>query len=116
MGSSRGVSAAARSLYNGSMQSITVDLGDRSYPIYIGSGLLGSDFDFCRHVHGPDCLVVTNETVAPLYLDALVEGLRDKQVSVLALPDGEQYKTLATVEDILDTLVERSVRFALADL
>ena len=90
------------------MQSITVDLGDRSYPIYIGSGLLGSDFDFCRHVHGPDCLVVTNETVAPLYLDALVEGLGDKQVSVLALPDGEQYKTLATVEDILDTLVERS--------
>ena len=87
-------------------RSITVELGERSYPIFIGSGLLGGGFDLSAHVRGPDCLVVTNETVEPLYLDALVAILTGKQVRVISLPDGEAYKTLETVEDILDTLVE----------
>ena len=87
-------------------RSITVELGERSYPIFIGSGLLGGGFDLSAHVRGPDCLVVTNETVEPLYLDALVANLTGKQVRVISLPDGEAYKTLETVEDILDTLVE----------
>ena len=89
-------------------RSITVELGERSYPIFIGSGLLGGGFDLSAHVRGPDCLVVTNETVEPLYLDALVANLTGKQVRVISLPDGEAYKTLETVEDILDTLVENS--------
>ena len=92
----------------GAMHTITVDLADRSYPIIIGSGLLGGGYEIDRHVHGPDCLVVSNETVAPLYLEGLLECLGDKEVSVIELPDGERYKTLATVEDILDTLVEQS--------
>ena len=87
-------------------RSITVELGERSYPIFIGSGLLGGGFDLSAHVRGPDCLVVTNETVEPLYLDALVANLTGKQVRVISLPDGEAYKTLETVEDILDMLVE----------
>jgi len=87
-------------------RSITVELGERSYPIFIGSGLLGGGFDLSVHVRGPDCLVVTNETVEPLYLDTLVAGLTGKQVRVISLPDGEAFKTLETVEDILDTLVE----------
>ena len=87
-------------------RSITVELGERSYPIFIGNGLLGGGFDLSAHVRGPDCLVVTNETVEPLYLDALVADLNGKQVRVISLPDGEAYKTLETVEDILDTLVE----------
>ena len=87
---------------------ITVELGERSYPIIIGSGLLGGGFDLAGHIRGPDCLIVTNETVAPLYLEALLENLGDKEVHTIELPDGEPYKTLATVEDILDTLVERS--------
>ena len=89
-------------------RSITVELGERSYPIFIGCGLLGGGFDLSTHVRGPDCLVVTNETVEPLYLDALMAGLAGKQVRVISLPDGEAYKTLETVEDILDTLVENS--------
>ena len=89
-------------------RSITVELGERSYPIFIGSDLLGGGFDLSAHVRGPDCLVVTNETVEPLYLDALVANLTGKQVRVISLPDGEAYKTLETVEDILDTLVENS--------
>ena len=87
-------------------RSITVELGERSYPIFIGSGLLGGGFDLAAHVRGPDCLVVTNETVEPLYLDALLADLAGKQVRAISLPDGEAYKTLETVGDILDTLVD----------
>jgi len=87
-------------------RSITVELGERSYPIFISSGLLGGGFDLSAHVRGPDCLVVTNETVEPLYLEALLADLTGKQVRAISLPDGEAYKTLETVEDILDTLVE----------
>ena len=85
---------------------ITVELGERSYPIVIGNGLLGGGFDLSAHVNGPDCLVVTNETVEPLYLEALLADLPGRQVRAISLPDGEAYKTLETVEDILDTLVE----------
>ena len=88
------------------MRSISVELGERSYPIVIGSGLLGGGFDLSSHVSGPDCLVVTNETVEPLYLEALLADLAGKQVRAISLPDGEMYKTLETVEDILDTLAE----------
>jgi 3-dehydroquinate synthase len=82
-----------------------VELGERSYPIVIGSGLLGGGFDLSACVDGPDCLVVTNETVEPLYLEALTADLTGKQVRAISLPDGEAYKTLETVEDILDTLI-----------
>jgi len=87
-------------------RSITVELGERSYPIVIGSGLLGDGFDLSAYVGGPDCLVVTNETVEPLYLEALAANLTGKQLRAISLPDGEAYKTLETVEDILDTLIE----------
>ncbi len=50
-------------------RTINVELGDRSYPIMIGSGLIGGSFDLTEYVVGPDCLVVTNEIAAPLYLD-----------------------------------------------
>ena len=89
-------------------RTITVELGERSYPIIIGSGLLGGGYDLAKHVRGPDCLVVSNETVAPLYLEGLVECLGGKEIHAIELPDGEKHKTLGTVEDILDTLVERS--------
>ena len=50
---------------------LEVDLGERSYPIVIGSGLLGGGFDLSGYLTGKDCLVVSNETVAPLYLETL---------------------------------------------
>ena len=87
------------------MHTITVELGERSYPIVIGSGLLGGGFDLARHVAGKDCLVVTNETVAPLYLEALQADLSGKVVDSIRLRDGEAYKTVATVERVLDKLV-----------
>ena len=86
--------------------SITVDLGERSYPIVIGSGLLGGGFDLGEYVGGKDCLVVSDEIVAPLYLDALLENLGGKSVESLVLPGGEAQKTVATVESVIDKLVE----------
>jgi 3-dehydroquinate synthase len=86
--------------------SLTVELGDRSYPIVIGRGLLGGGFDLGGHLRGQDCLVVTNEIVGPLYLDKLLGNLDRRDVESIALPDGEAHKTLATMQSILDRLVE----------
>ncbi len=82
-----------------------VALGDRSYPIVIGQELLGGGFDLAGHVRGRDCLVVSNVTVAPLYLDELKRNLKGKAVESIELEDGEAYKTLAAVDSIIDRLV-----------
>ena len=84
---------------------LNVDLGERSYPIVIGSGLLGGDFDLSGYLAGMDCLVVSNETVAPLYLEPLKKGLGDRAVHTIELPDGESFKTMASVEAVIDGLV-----------
>jgi 3-dehydroquinate synthase len=89
------------------VRNIAVDLGERSYPIYVGSGLLGGGFDLARHIQGQECLVVTNETVAPLFLQGLVDNLGNKAVDSLKLPDGEKFKTVETVERILDRLADK---------
>lgn len=87
------------------MLTLEVDLGERSYPIYIGAGLLGQDH--CRrHLTSRQAMVVSNETVAPLYLDALTASLGDSRVDHVILPDGEQYKTVQGLEAIFDALIE----------
>ena len=86
--------------------SITVDLGERSYPIVIGSGLLNGGFDLSEYVCGSDCLIVSNEIVAPLYFDALRANLGGKSVESIKLADGEAHKNIATMEVVLDKLVE----------
>ena len=85
---------------------LQIDLGERSYPIVIGSGLLGDASLLARHVQARDLLVVTNETVAPLYLAKLQGGLAGKRVRAVVLPDGEQYKTLGVLESVFDALVD----------
>jgi 3-dehydroquinate synthase len=85
---------------------LSVNLGDRSYPIVIGRGLLDGGFDLGEFVRGTDCLVVSNETVAPLYYQKLLPNLTHCDVSSINLPDGEAYKTVATMQSILDALVE----------
>ena len=82
---------------------LTVDLGERSYPIIIGGGLLGN-FDLTPHLQGPDCLVVTNETVGPLYLERLLENF-EVNCSTISLPDGEKYKTNKSAASVIDELV-----------
>jgi 3-dehydroquinate synthase len=82
---------------------LTVDLDDRSYPIVIGDGLLGN-FELGEFIDGPDCVVVTNDTVGPLYLAALRDKLPEVRATV-SLPDGEAHKTLASAAIVIDELV-----------
>ena len=89
------------------MSTVQVDLGDRSYPIYIGSGLLGQKELFSRHIVSKQVLVVTNTTVGSLYLQQLLKSLDGYQVETIELPDGEIYKTLKTTETVFDTLIEK---------
>ncbi|MCZ2721276.1 3-dehydroquinate synthase [Marinomonas sp. 15G1-11] len=89
------------------MRTLEVDLGDRSYPIYIGSGIRNTKSLFDKAIHGKQVMVVTNETVAPIYLDALVTMLGDDyQVDTCILPDGELFKTLETYQKIMTRLLE----------
>lgn len=88
------------------MRTLRVELGDRAYPIYIGSGLLDSPGLLLSHLAGSQVLVVTNETVAPLYLERVMGLLAGTKASPLILPDGERYKTLETVNRIFDALLE----------
>ncbi|MBN8429335.1 3-dehydroquinate synthase [Microbulbifer salipaludis] len=90
------------------MHSLHVDLGERSYPILIGSGLMADPAHFQQCIRGKQVLVVTNETIAPLYLDTLCDALQGfSRVDVVQLPDGEAFKTLDTVNRIFDTLLEK---------
>lgn len=89
-----------------SLRELTVELGDRSYPIVIGQGLLGS-YDLSRFVSGSQVMIVTNETVAPLYLESARACFPGKQVDTVVLPDGEKYKDWQTLNRIFDGLLEK---------
>lgn len=85
---------------------LEVSLGERSYPIHIGPGLLGDPQWLSPYLAGRQVMVVTNETVAPLYLARVRQGLAaDLDVRELILPDGEATKNLASVERIWDALL-----------
>ncbi len=77
----------------------------RGYPIYIGSGLLGQADLLTRHIHSKQVAILSNETIAPLYLADLQHALSGHQVTPVILPDGEQYKTLQYLERIFDALL-----------
>ncbi len=87
-------------------RTVEVDLGDRSYPIHIGTALLGDPQWVTPHVHGNQVMIVTNETVAPLYLEAARNAFSDFQFETVILPDGEQFKNLETWNLIFDALLE----------
>ena len=85
---------------------VQVNLGDRSYPIYIGSGEI-QHTDIASHVQGQKVLIVTNETIAPLYLETVEKQFPGKQVDVVVLADGEQYKNLENLNLIFDQLIAK---------
>ncbi|HCC45838.1 MAG TPA: 3-dehydroquinate synthase [Gammaproteobacteria bacterium] len=87
------------------MEKVLLDLGEQSYQIKIGSGLLANPKLVMEHIQGEQIFIVSNQTVAELYLDKVSEGLKHYQVDVYCIPDGEQYKTLATVESIIGELL-----------
>lgn len=87
------------------MKTLYVELGDRRYPIYIGPGLLDRPDLLRAHVPGRQVLVVSNTTVAPLYLDRVRAALAGLRHQAVILPDGEQYKTLETLDEIFTALL-----------
>ena len=88
------------------MKTLTVDLGPRSYPIHIGQGLLHRPDLVSKRIRGRQVMVVTNETVAPLYLDGVKQLLDGFELASVILPDGEQYKNLETLDSVFTSLLE----------
>lgn len=89
----------------GYMQTLKVDLGERSYPIYIGEGLLDQPELLAPHIAGRQVAIVSNETVAPLYLERLSQTLGAYAVLPVVLPDGEAHKNWETLQLIFDGLL-----------
>ncbi|PVZ43059.1 3-dehydroquinate synthase [Pseudomonas sp. CC120222-01a] len=87
------------------MQTLKVDLGERSYPIYIGEGLLDQAELLAPHIRGRQVAIVSNETVAPLYLERLSKTLGAYSVVSVILPDGEAHKNWQTLQLIFDGLL-----------
>lgn len=90
------------------MQTLTVNLADRSYPIHIGQNLINNADLILPHLKRKHAAIVTNTTVAPLYLDQLANTLQQAGVKVISivLPDGEAYKNTETLNKIYDALLE----------
>jgi 3-dehydroquinate synthase len=87
------------------MKTLKLDLGSRSYPIHIGSGLLAKPDLLTPHIIGDRIALVSNETVAPIYMEQLAAGLSEYQPLPVVLPDGEQHKTLEVVDRIFTALL-----------
>lgn len=89
------------------MKTLNVSLGERSYPIYIGSGLIKKPELFKPWVTGKSVFVVTNTTVDPLYSQTLIQTISGdtKSIHTIVLPDGESYKDWLTLQKIFDALL-----------
>jgi 3-dehydroquinate synthase len=85
---------------------LDVDLGDRSYPIFIGDGVYSERSFYQDAIPGRQVMVVSNETVAPLYLEQTLRALEGYEVATCILPDGEAFKTLEMVNRIYSALLE----------
>lgn len=99
--------AATSSMTRQSTISLNVELGERSYPISIGPGLLADPALLARHIQGRQVAIVSNTTVAPLYLERVAAPLRaaGREVIEIVLPDGEQYKTQESLMRVFDALL-----------
>ena len=92
------------------MKTIDIELPGRAYPVYLGRELLSHGPLWEKQLGDGRVLVVSNETVAPLYLDSLLDTLGTRDVEVHVIPDGEQFKTVETWQGILDRLVDMQAR------
>lgn len=90
------------------MQTLKVELANRSYPIHIGSGLISNGELITTHLKRKHVAIVTNTTIAPLYLEKLVQTLQAENVTVIPiiLPDGEAFKNTETLNKIYDALLK----------
>lgn len=87
------------------VQQLRIELGERSYPILIGTGLLDDVELLAQHIKAHNLLIVTNEVVAPLYLQQFKSALAGKQLEEIVLPDGEHTKSLETLSKVFDALI-----------
>jgi len=92
------------------IETIRVELGNRSYPIHIGSGTLAGGDLFLAPLEPTEVLILTNETIAPLYLAQIRANFTKKSCHNLILPDGEAHKNLETLEHILTFMLERGFK------
>jgi len=88
------------------MKTLNVALGERSYPIFIGQELLSDQSLIKPYVSGKQVVIVTNETIAPLYLDKILTLFSDYHCETVILPDGEVYKTYDGILPIIDCLMQ----------
>ena len=90
------------------MKTLNVSLGERSYPIYIGQNLLQQKKLLQQHISSKHVMIVTNETIAPLYLAQVENMLEGINFETVILPDGEQFKNLDVLNTIFDSLLEHN--------
>ena len=94
------------------MDTLTVDLGERSYNIHIDSGLLDNLLPLMPVLSGRQVMIVTNTTVVPLYLEKVtqtISAIGGISVDTVILPDGEKYKDLNTLNAIFSALLEKDL-------
>ena len=91
------------------METVKVELAGRAYAVHVGQGLLARNDLLLAQLRRPKVAIVSNATVAPLYLDRLARQLRDAgvEVATIVLPDGEDHKNWQTLNSIFDVLLER---------
>jgi 3-dehydroquinate synthase len=89
------------------MKTLHVELADRTYPIFIGENLLSESSLLASYIENKEVLIVTNTTIAPLYLERVVQSLSEFNVYTVTLPDGEQYKSLEVLNSVFDKLLEQ---------
>ncbi len=90
------------------LHQLNVELGDRSYPIFIGKQLLDNSQLLTDYIKGSSVVIVTNTTVAPLYLNKVIQSLDSVKMryDTVILEDGESFKTMSSVESIIDILLK----------
>jgi len=91
---------------NSIVKRLQVELDERSYPIYIGANIHADPQYYRPHILGSQVMVVSNETIAPLYLDQVEEALSEYKPASVILPDGEEYKTLEILNQIYTSLLQ----------
>ena len=90
------------------MVELKIELGARSYPIFVGTGLLHHSELLQRHIRSSEVMLVTNDVVAPLYLDRVMTSLSGRDVKIAILPDGEQHKNAEQLNGLFDVMLEKS--------
>ena len=91
------------------MRTLTVNLEDRSYPIYIGAGISLKDELYSKHISSNKIALITNEEIADLYLSEISQTLTSFDLKVLVLPEGESQKNLETVQNAIKFLSDNGI-------